>query len=328
MKSTWGNILRTGTVTALIVAIVSVTGAVAADLITGKDIQNDSIRSKDVKGLKSQDLAKKLRKKLGAPGPQGERGLQGEQGEQGPQGLPGPPTAANATYSNPQWGVISRNTIGSAVAVLRGGPVAPTNPLDANAPISEPPFGDGSLLLGTSDGAIDNATNEEKVSFGNEVDFIGDEVAGITEAGFYVFTTGENVDAGAPMPNISIEIDPNLTAGGDSFATMVFVPDDPTTVDVWGPFTDATDNTDGDADDSYWYLTSSEGGLINCEIADECSFTTIQANLDDGTNPATIRTVAVGKGRDSTFSGSVDGLTINTTVYDFEPFGVLETPAP
>ena len=40
--------------------------------------------------------------------------------------------------------------------------------------------------------------------------------------------------------------------------------------------------------------------------------------------PATIYTVAVTKGRDNSFVGAVDGLRLNDTIYDFEPFGVEE----
>jgi hypothetical protein len=336
MRRKWGDYLRTVTVTAVTVALVSATGAVAAGEFTGKDIENGSITSKDVKNLTLKDFKKKVRKKLNTGGPQGDQGPKGDQGQPGQDGADGddgapgtPGSAGNAVYSNPQWGIISRNTIGSAVALLRGGPIAPVNPIDASAGISEPPFGEGSLQLGTSDAAVDQTSgDEEKVSFGNEVDFIGDPIADITEIGFYVFTTGENVTAGAPMPNITIEIDPNLTGTGDNFASLVFVADDPTAVNVWSAYTDATDNTDGDTDDSYWYVTSSEGGTIGCTQATECSFDTVKANLASNGTGATIRSVAVSKGRDSEFSGSVDGLTINTDVYDFEPFGVNVVPAP
>jgi hypothetical protein len=329
MRRKWGEILRTCTVTAVTVALVSTTGAVAAATIDGGDIKKGTITSKQVKNLTLKDFKKKVRKKIKTPGEQGPAGEQGETGEQGEPGEPGASTPGGpAIYSNPEWGIISRNTIGSAFAALRGGPYAPVNPIDESAGISEPPFGEGSLQLGTSDAAVDQpGGDEEKVSFGNEVDFIGDPVADITEIGFYVFTTGENVTAGAPMPNITLEIDPNLSTGGDDFSSMVFVPGPPTITKVWGPYTDGTDNTDG----SYWYLTGAEGGLTGCTSADQCTFDELQTALEtDGGDGAAIRSVAVSKGRDSEFSGSVDGLTINDDVYDFEPFGVEvnSVPAP
>jgi hypothetical protein len=36
--------------------------------------------------------------------------------------------------------------------------------------------------------------------------------------------------------------------------------------------------------------------------------------------------VQISKGRDFAFSGMVDGLRINDTLYDFEPFGVEAKP--
>jgi hypothetical protein len=53
----------------------------------------------------------------------------------------------------------------------------------------------------------------------------------------------------------------------------------------------------------------------------------VKTALANGTG-AKILTVAVGKGRDYAWVGAVDGLTINGTVYDFEPFGVQEHAAP
>ncbi len=34
--------------------------------------------------------------------------------------------------------------------------------------------------------------------------------------------------------------------------------------------------------------------------------------------------MAISKGSDYAFSGAVDALQINSTTYDFEPFGVIE----
>ena len=42
---------------------------------------------------------------------------------------------------------------------------------------------------------------------------------------------------------------------------------------------------------------------------------------------ATILSAQITKGRDFAFTGAVDALQINNSVYDFEPFGVTKTPA-
>ena len=47
----------------------------------------------------------------------------------------------------------------------------------------------------------------------------------------------------------------------------------------------------------------------------------------DGGEPARILTVAIAKGRDYEWSGAVDGLRINSTVFDFEETGVFARDA-
>ena len=49
--------------------------------------------------------------------------------------------------------------------------------------------------------------------------------------------------------------------------------------------------------------------------------------LGDGGEPPRILSVAVSKGRDYFWSGAVDGLRVNDTVFDFEERGVF-TAAP
>jgi hypothetical protein len=77
-----GGTTRTIVVAVICALVVGATGAVAADLITGKDIKNNSIAAKDLK--------KKLRKKIGRSGTAGAPGQTGPQGTQGPQGPAGP----------------------------------------------------------------------------------------------------------------------------------------------------------------------------------------------------------------------------------------------
>lgn len=73
----------TALIAAAIVSALSVGGATAAGLITGKQIKNHSIRLIDL----SKAAQKALR---GHQGPRGSQGPQGQQGPQGPAGLPGP----------------------------------------------------------------------------------------------------------------------------------------------------------------------------------------------------------------------------------------------
>jgi hypothetical protein len=315
-------------VVGLIVAlVVGTTGAVAASLITGKDIQNGTIAGKD--------LNKKLRTKIkkhgtatagaqgaagadGATGPAGPQGPQGPQGQQGPQGVAGPATAA--TYQNPQWGVIDRNTIGSAVAALRSGPIV------GAAANQKPPLGIGSLSLATSDKANSNASSAEKAAFGNEVDFAGNPVSGLTQVGFSVFQTQENIDINpGNLPNITIEVTPHTTNPNPpnqvrGFTSLVF---GPAPVATGWQTIDADAATPGASNG--WYFTGGVGSDTGCNQTTYCTLAQAKAQLvaqNNGTGAATINSIAVAKGRDYTYSGSVDALRINNQVFDFEPFGV------
>lgn len=58
-----------------------------------------------------------------------------------------------------------------------------------------------------------------------------------------------------------------------------------------------------------------------------CTFAQVKAFLATGTG-AKIFSVVVAKGRDYAWQGAVDGLRINSTIYDFEPLGVKIVPAP
>ena len=214
--------------------------------------------------------------------------------------------------------MIARNTIGSPVAELRGGPFV----LGADGEVVAPPYGEGSLGLAVDAG--DTLDTQERATFGNEVDFAGHNFLEITELGFHVFTTGENFANGEPMPNISIELDPNLDAAGtDDYTTAAWLPDNVSSqhIDTWSPYIDAT--TSGK-----WYLSGSEGQVTGCRNVDPCTWGELQEAIDDGGEAPTILTIAVSKGRDTAFVGAVDGLRINDTIYDFEPFGVVERPAP
>jgi hypothetical protein len=217
-----------------------------------------------------------------------------------------------------EWGVITRNTIGSAVADLRSGPYGSFGVTGA---AGKPPRGTGSLGIQVSDSALSGGTPQEKASFGNEVAFYGDPVADLNRAGFRVFQTGENAAISpSNMPNISIEIDSNV--GSSNYSTMVWVPDPAPVTDRWSSFIDAT--TTGD-----WYFTGSTGTATGCNQTTMCSFSGAKAALAaNDSPPATIYTVAIGKGRDNAWVGAVDNLRINDNIYDFEANGVRTISSP
>ena len=143
--------------------------------------------------------------------------------------------------------MITRNTIGSPVAELRTGPYGS---FGHTGPASEPPFGKGSLGIEVASG---NPVTE-KVAYGNEVDFFGDPVLSINQIGFQVFDTGENTTYGggtANLPNITLQIDPNLNAVPNNYTSMVSnpAPFNSADLDQWSPYLDAT-TTGG------WYFTN------------------------------------------------------------------------
>jgi hypothetical protein len=209
--------------------------------------------------------------------------------------VPTAPTTSLPSAGN--WGVNNRNTVGSPVTDLRSGPL-------------QPPVGEGSLNLSVATG--------EKVTYGNEQDFALTPFA-VTAVGFYVFNLTENIDNGPNnMPQIAFEIDPNLeTFPADNFSTLVFLP--PVSLPGWSDYIDGT--TSG-----LWGLSGSEFDGVPCGLNSSlCSWTDLQAFLNDGGEAPTLLSVALTKGSDLEWHGAVDGLRINDTVYDFEEHGVAIT---
>lgn len=304
--------------------------ATAGQLISSSDIQDRSIRGRDIalNTIPANRLTPAVRRQLaqrnsaasqssGAQGPagtnggqgaQGARGATGPQGPQGPQGVPGP------VQGSGNWGTINRNTIGSPVTVLRAGPHTATGGTPA---VDSPPFGSGSLSIIVADQTT--GTADEKATYGNEVDFAGDPLSEVDQVAFSVYTTGEN--GAGNNPNIAFEVDKDSGTAGVQYSSLVFVPTRTMTVNRW--------NTDIDADDDnvdgYWYYTNVSGSPVGapCNQSAQCTLAEAQANFPS----ATLLTAAVGKGRDSKWQGAVDGLQINSTVYDFEEHGVIERPA-
>ncbi len=316
--------------------IVGGTTATAASLITGADVKNNSLTGLDIKNLRTsdistggvrtgnikdgtirlRDLSVEVRKALnkagptgatGANGAPGAAGAQGATGAQGPQGVPGQ-NGTDASISSGNWGVMARNVIGSPDIGLRGGPVVPSG---------GPPFGTGSLKFSVGYGPT--VSEQEKAAYGNEQDFFGQPVVGLTDVGFRVYTTGENSSLGNPnMPSITFEIDPNLSATPTNFSSMVFVPNN-TTSNQWSTYIDATSGATG-----FWFLTGAAGTATNCTQANTCTLAQVQTALNDAgpEGPALILTAGVTKGRDFAWQGAIDGLRINNQVFDFEETGV------
>jgi hypothetical protein len=215
-------------------------------------------------------------------------------------------------FSGGNWGVVDRNVIGNGDSYLRSGPVGGDIP---DIPAISPPLGVGSLGLRTG-------SDTDKAAFGNQISFIGDPVSGLTAVSASIYTTQENIDVAANnLPNIAFEIDAKLDAvpGAIDFSTMVYVPPD----QVAPGWRVANAVTEG-----LWGLTGQAGVETGCDLnLTLCSFADLMTALNDGGDPAVIFTVQITKGSDHPYSGAVDALRINDTVYDFEPNGVFETPA-
>jgi hypothetical protein len=199
--------------------------------------------------------------------------------------------------------------------VLRAGPITATG---------APPFGEGSLsiLVGVGNGVRATPDDEEKAAYGNQIDFFGAPVDGLSDVGFHVWTSGENSDpsannvgGGINMPSIAFEIDPNLASTPSNFSTMTWVPGANSPSNEWSPYLDAT--TTGT-----WFLSGAAGTATNCNQTTTCTFARIQDALDDGGDVATIYIAQIAKGRDKAWQGAVDGLQINDEVFDFEEHGV------
>jgi len=196
-------------------------------------------------------------------------------------------------YVGPNWSVVDRNVIGNGDAFLRSGPSA--------AGDVAPPSGVGSLGLRT--GAA-----TDKAAFGDQVDFAGQPLSGIDTVSYYVFTTGENNAASASnLPSVAFEVNPH--AAGSTFSTLVYAPAQ-AAANTWTKLDASTDQR--------WFFTGAFGAASGCNQTTFCTLAQAKAAAPD----ATLFTTQITKGRDFAFSGAVDDLQINDTVYDFEPNGV------
>ena len=280
---------------AALVIVLTAGSAAAAKLITSADIKNETIQSADIKNgtvstkdVKNNNLASGDIK----------------DGTIGSQDLSQAAKDSLATtYSGPEWSVVDRNVIGGGDSDLRAGP-------------GTPPLGVGSLGMRTG-------SDQDAAAFGNQTDFFQMPVSGLTQVGYWVYTTAENNSKSATgnMPGIKIEINPNLEAplNGVVFTTMVYQPSNGN-AGQWTPFDAVADTA------PHWGLTGAALNGSVCSInGPRCTFQELMTFLNDGGAAATIFTVQVGKGRDFAFSGAVDSVVINDQTYDFEPLGTVTT---
>jgi hypothetical protein len=198
-------------------------------------------------------------------------------------------------YQGADWSIVDRNVYGNGDSYLRAGPDGAPN-------------GVGSLGIRTG-------SPDDKAAFGNQAAFGGDQLSGINTVAYSVYTTGENKDRYAEnLPGVTFEIDPN---GPDddtapSYSSLVYTPEE-AAPNTW------TRLVASDAD--RWWLTGTAGTSSGCTQASYCTLDDVKSEYPN----ATLLTAQITKGRDYAFSGAVDGLQINSTVYDFEPGGVKET---
>lgn len=160
---------------ATIIAVVGGGGAYAASQITGSDIKNGTITSKDVKdkSLRVADLAPGARTSLkGARGPAGPKGATGPAGPQGPAGPAGQSLAANVqtppstTYSGFRVTDVTAAPAPTGATPVSGTALATTHvdagtylvtttvqffDLNGSGSDATPDYGAAGLSLGTTD---------------------------------------------------------------------------------------------------------------------------------------------------------------------------------
>ncbi len=319
--------------TLLVIGVSS--GAVAAQLITGKDVKDGSLTTSDIKNgtLTTQDLKNgavsidKLKAdavgtdkiKTGAVGHHKLKAnavdsSKIKDGSVGTHDLADGSVTANklapgaVAFPQTLWGPMIRNQVGAARSTLATGP-------------GTPPMGSGSLHLSVT-GTPDRA------AFGDSIDFAGVPLSGITGLGYASY----NPDAvPAVRPSLRIEINPHLvndaTFGGVfEFSTLTYEPDPGAT----GWVTHANIQNDNN-----WYLSGDAATATGCvnTPAGLCTLTEVRDRLDASGDPDTAPPAistgvyfSLGSGIAAT-TGAVDKFVFNSFVFDFEPSGVfLTTP--
>ena len=316
--------LKAAIVAVIVMALVGGGSAVAGSLVTSAKIADGTIQNRDIadgtislsrlsegtqalirqhatdgvngrdgaNGAGGQDGARGLQGQAGTAGNDGVNGVDGKDGVNGVDGKDGR-DGTDATIASGNWGIIDRNVIGSASAVLRSGP-------------GGAPLGTGSLNVSVADGA-------SKIAFGNEADFAGLKVSSINALGFSVYQTGENASiSAANLPNISLEVNPGVA--GKTYSSLVYNPA-PVQPSRWS----TVDATQG----AGWYFTNAAvAAATGCGQGAGQRFCTLDEIKTAAPDAYVTYSLGIAKGRDSAWHGAVDAVRVNDRVFDFEETGV------
>lgn len=325
--------LKAAIVAVIVMALVGGGSAVAGSLVTSAKIADGTIQNRDIadgtislsrlsegtqalirqhatdgvngrdgaNGAGGQDGARGLQGQAGTAGNDGVNGVAGKDGVDGNDGKDGVNgvdgkdgrDGTDATIASGNWGIIDRNVIGSASAVLRSGP-------------GGAPLGTGSLNVSVADGA-------SKIAFGNEADFAGLKVSSINALGFSVYQTGENASiSAANLPNISLEVNPGVA--GKTYSSLVYNP---------APVQPSRWSTVDAAQGAGWYFTNAAvAAATGCGQGAGQRFCTLDEIKTAAPDAYVTYSLGIAKGRDSAWHGAVDAVRVNDRVFDFEETGV------
>ena len=330
--------LKAAIVAVIVMALVGGGSAVAGSLVTSAKIADGTIQNRDIadgtislsrlsegtqalirqhakdgvngrdgaNGAGGQDGARGLQGQAGTAGNDGVNGVAGKDGVDGNDGKDGVNgvdgkdgrDGTDATIASGNWGIIDRNVIGSASAVLRSGP-------------GGAPLGTGSLNLSVADVA-------SKIAFGNEADFAGLKISSINALGFSVYQTGENASiSSANLPNISLEVNPGVA--GKTYSSLVYNP---------APVQPSRWSTVDAAQGAGWYFTNAAvAAATGCGQGAGQRFCTLDEIKTAAPDAYVTYSLGIAKGRDSAWHGAVDAVRVNDRVFDFEETGVSAHPA-
>lgn len=220
------------------------------------------------------------------------------------------PVYASGTF----WGIIGRNTIGTPNAVLREGPYGRIG--GAFAVSQAPPYGTGSLGLIVGGG--DTPADADKIMWGNERIFAGGDLDAIRRLSYWVYAGVDDL-TGVSLPNITIEVDPNIN-NTTNYSSLVYLPNSSSSPSAPAtPTPNLWQRYDALAAGNQWFATGATGTDTGCTLADPCTFQELRAAMP---NAVISYSLGISKGRDDAFVGAVDGLLVNNYLYDFEFNGV------
>ena len=267
----------------------------AKDGVNGRDGANGAGGQDGARGLQGQAGTAGNDGVNGVDGKDGVNGVDGKDGKDGVDGVDGKDgrDGTDATIASGNWGIIDRNVIGSASAVLRSGP-------------GGAPLGTGSLNLSVADVA-------SKIAFGNEADFAGLKISSINALGFSVYQTGENASiSSANLPNISLEVNPGVA--GKTYSSLVYNP---------APVQPSRWSTVDAAQGAGWYFTNAAvAAATGCGQGAGQRFCTLDEIKTAAPDAYVTYSLGIAKGRDSAWHGAVDAVRVNDRVFDFEETGV------